>query len=149
MRIRLPVLVVLTIACVPSSDRSIVGASGDTGPVETGFDRDCVDRVDIHPVCECALTLSWSLHDSVDRAGVVALSSSAVDAQSAICTDGLSEDLLATAVYSEVVAGSNEVTIAALSGPALLFLERSGQILDPTIADPSSSSTLDSLSFYW
>ena len=119
------VIIALLTGCTAGADRSDVGGSGDTALAESGFERECVDRIDIHPVCDCALTLSWSLNDTVERVGLVALSSSAV------------------------APGTNEVIIAALGGPTIVFLESSGQIVDPTIADPSSSGTMDQLSFYW
>ena len=143
------VIIALLTGCTAGADRSDVGGSGDTALAESGFERECVDRIDIHPVCDCALTLSWSLNDTVERVGLVALSSSAVDARSTFCTEGLTEALLATAIYTEVAPGTNEVIIAALGGPTIVFLESSGQIVDPTIADPSSSGTMDQLSFYW
>ena len=128
------VIIALLTGCTAGADRSDVGGSGDTALAESGFERECVDRIDIH---------------TVERVGLVALSSSAVDARSTYCTEGLTEALLATAVYSEVAPGTNEVIIAALGGPTIVFLESSGQIVDPTIADPSSSGTMDQLSFYW
>ena len=83
------VIIALLTGCTAGADRSDVGGSGDTALAESGFERECVDRIDIHPVCDCALTLSWSLNDTVERVGLVALSSSAVDARSTYCTEGL------------------------------------------------------------
>lgn len=141
MRLHLPASIALTVACDPRLDSE--------GSIESSYERECVERIKIYPICECPLTLSWSLHDTADRVGLVTLSMSAKDAQTVICTEGLESDLFATAVYSEVTTSGNQITIDPLSGPTIVFLESGGEIVDPKIADASPSNELDYLSFHW
>lgn len=137
----LPMWLALAVACDPLLDSE--------GPIESASERDCVERIKVNPVCDCTLTLSWDLGDTLDRVGLVTLSMSAKDAQTVICAEGLESALFATAVYSEVTTSGNQVTIDPLSEPTIVFLEIGGEIVDARIADPAPSNERAYLNFDW